>query len=121
MTANLHEGTDIQSIVLHPDGFAWEAIVGVRSAVYVARYVGGRLSVEPAPGAGRSRARRWHVEVVREWSLANIVHLPREWHRRHETMHGIRRERDAIRHAARACIKASGLSGGVTIAPDGRA
>ncbi len=108
MATNRHEGTDVQSIALHDDGFAWEAVVRVRGVAYVARYVAGRLSVEVAPRAGAGRARLWHAEVVREWSMAKVVRLPRSWHRRHETMHGIRRERDAIRRAVRARLAAVG-------------
>lgn len=106
MTTNEYEGTDVQSIALHDDGFAWEAIVRVRGVAYVARYVAGRLSIETSPGVGAWRARIWHADVVREWSMAKVVRLSRSWHRRHEAMHGIRRERNAIRRAVRARLEA---------------
>lgn len=68
MTTNEHEGTDVQSIALYDDGFAWEAIVRVRGVAYVARYVAGRLSVDAAPGRRRAAraalARRSRARVV---------------------------------------------------------
>lgn len=101
MTRNPHAGTDIQSITVHPDGFAWEAIVRVRFVSYVVRYDAGRLHVELAPGVNPKRSRAGYVETVRAWSMCKVWALPRSWHRRHETMHGIRAERDAIRRIVR--------------------
>lgn len=94
-------GTDIQSITVHQDGYAWEAVIRMRYTTYVARYVAGRLRVELAPGVKSYRWRNRHAAIVREFAQEKILQLPTAWHRRHEALHGIREERNAIRRAVR--------------------
>lgn len=93
-------GISLQSIRLHKDGYAWRAVVWVDGIQYVASYIGARLQVGLAPTERASRRRAWHVDVVRNWSLAAILNLPSDWHRRHEVMYGVREQREAIRRAA---------------------
>lgn len=99
-TKNACAGTDIQSITLHEDGYAWEAIVRVGGVAYVATYVGARLQVRLYPTERPSRRRAWHVDTVRVWSLAKILELPADWHARHEALHGVRERRETVRRAA---------------------
>lgn len=97
---NACAGTDVQSITLHEDGYAWEALVRVGGVAYVATYVGARLQVGLAPTERPSRRRAWQIEAARVWSLAKILALPPEWHERHETLHGVREQREAVHRAA---------------------
>jgi len=93
-------GTDIQSITLHADAYAWEASVRVRGVAYVASYVGARLNVRLASTERPSRRRAWHVDAVKAWSLAKVLELPQDWHERHESRHGVREQRETVRRAA---------------------
>ncbi|MCO5107141.1 MAG: hypothetical protein M9907_08670 [Burkholderiaceae bacterium] len=97
---NPHAGTDVQSITLHADGYAWEALVRVAGVAYAASYIGARLQVRLAATERPSRRRAWHVEAVRVWALSKILALPPAWHARHEALHGVREQREAVRRAA---------------------
>jgi hypothetical protein len=55
------------------------------------------LQVRLAPTERPSRRRAWQVDTVRIWSLAKILALPPDWHARHEVLHGVRKQREAIR------------------------
>lgn len=105
IATNAWTGTDVQSITVHEDGYAWEAIVRVGGAACVATYVGARLQVRLAPTERPSRRRAWHVDAVRVWALAQLLKLPPAWHAQHEILHGVREQREAIRRAARERMK----------------
>lgn len=93
-------GTDIQSINLHANGCAWEVAVRVRGVAYAATYIGARLNIRLAPAERPSRRRAWHVDAIKAWSIAKVLELPQDWHARHEAMHGVREQREAVRRAA---------------------
>lgn len=97
--------TDVQSITLHQDGATWEATVGVGGVSYTAVYVGARLQVRLAANERPSRRRTRQIEAVRVWSLAKILALPPEWHARHEVLHGVREQQEAIRLAVLERLK----------------
>lgn len=100
MKTNRYTGTDIQSITLYKDGYAWEATVRIEGVAYVASYVGARLGIELAAPECPSRYRAEHFEAVRIFAIAKVLALSPAWHRRHEKLHGVRSLREAVRRAA---------------------
>ena len=96
-------GTDIQSTVLHDDGFAWEATVRIDAVHYCARFVAGLVHVALAPTEQRKLGRAGYagdLEAVHDWALCQVLRLPEAWVERHEKLHGIFEEREAVRRAA---------------------
>lgn len=100
MKTNRYAGTDVQSITLHADGYAWEATVRIEGVAYVARYIGARLRIELAASERPSRYRAEHFETVRIFAMAKVLALPPSWHRKHEKLHGVREQREAVRLVA---------------------
>ena len=100
MKTNPYTGTDIQSITLHEDGYAWEAIVRVEGVRYAASYSGARLRIELAAAERPGRYSAEHFETVRIFAVAKVLQLPAAWHRKHERLHGVRSLREAVRRAA---------------------
>lgn len=92
-------------VELHDNERAWEAVVRVAGVTYVATYVAARLQVWRAPSRRPSRRRDSHIDTVRIWSLAKILDLPPDWHARHELLHGVREQQEAIRLAVLERLK----------------
>ncbi|MFA7604467.1 MAG: hypothetical protein WCY29_15820 [Novosphingobium sp.] len=100
-------GTDIQSIVLHEDGYAWEATVRINTVHYHAWYVAGLLFVELASTEQRKLGRAGcpaDLQAVRDWALRQVMRLPEDWLERHEKLHGLFEGREAVRRVVLALI-----------------
>lgn len=96
---------DIWVVDLHEDERAWGAVVRVAGVTYIATYVAAHLQVRRAPSKCPSRRRASHVDTVRIWALARILGLSSDWHARHEVLHGVREQQEAIRLAVLERLK----------------
>lgn len=105
VSTSRRDEADVWVIDLHHDELAWEAVVRVGGATYIATYVAARLQVRRAPGKRSNRRRVSQIDTVRIWSLAKILELPPAWHARHETLHAVRGQQEAIRRAVLERLK----------------
>lgn len=96
---------DLLVVDLHEDERAWEAVVRVGGATYIATYVAAHLQVRRAPSKCPSRRRASYVDTVRIWALARILGLSSDWHAGHEVLHGVREQQEAIRLAVLERLK----------------